>query len=218
VTSANLIVQPRIAPADAVRRVAEINTAYLDRGNPFAWVLTPRTSSFELETALAQAGLERSTAPEMYAAMLTPLPVDVPAGVEIEPAGDSEELAQTIATGFGFVGIEGVSDGFASYLGGVDPTVQRAVLARDRATGEALGVGTLWHLERTVQLANITTVEAARGRGIGMAVTAALMNLGQQLGADAAILTASDMGYPVYRKLGFETIFELVSYTWTPPS
>lgn len=218
VTSANLIVQPRIAPADVARRVAEINTAYAARGNPFAWVLTPATSSPELEAALAQGGLQRSTSPEMYAALIAPLPVELPDGVELEPAGDSEELAHTIASGFGFAGIAGVSDGFSSYLAGVDPTVQRAVLARDRATGTPLGVGTLWHLGKTIQLANIATVESARGQGIGMGVTAALMNLGQDLGADAAILTASEMGYPVYRKVGFETAFELVSYTWNPPS
>jgi GNAT superfamily N-acetyltransferase len=218
VTSANLIVQARIPPADAARRVAEINAAYVARGNPFVWVLTPDTSSPELEAALAQGGLERSTSPEMYAALLGPLPVELPDGVEIEPAGDSDELAHTIASGFGFAGIAGVSDGFSSYLAGVDPTVQRAVLARDQATGTALGVGTLWHLDTTIQLANLATLESARGQGIGLAVTAALMNLGRDLGADAAILTASDMGYPVYRKIGFETAFELVSYTWNPPS
>jgi ribosomal protein S18 acetylase RimI-like enzyme len=218
VTNANLVVQARITPTDAARRVAEINAAYVERGNPFAWVLTPETTSPELEAALAAAGLERSTSPEMYAALLAPFPVELPAGVEIEPGDDLHQVAEAIGDGFGFGAVDGLTDGFSDYLAGVDPTIQRALLARDQRSGEVLGVGTLWHLESMVQLSNIATIDPARGLGIGTAVTAALLNLGIDLGADAAMLTASDLGYPVYRKLGFETAFELVSYTWTPPS
>ena len=218
VTNANLVVQARIPPTDAARRVAEINAAYVERGNPFAWVLTPETTSPELEAALAAAGLQRSTSPEMYAALLAPFAVELPADVEIEPGDDPDQVAKAIGDGFGFGSVDNLAAGFSDYLAGVDPTVQRALLARDQRSGVVLGVGTLWHFESMVQLSNIATLDTARGLGIGTAVTAALLNLGLELGADAAMLTASDMGYPIYRKLGFETAFELVTYSWTPPS
>jgi GNAT superfamily N-acetyltransferase len=48
----------------------------------------------------------------------------------------------------------------------------------------------------------------ARGRGIGRAVTAAATNAGFDLGADLASLQASPMGEPVYRAMGYETIYE----------
>ena len=48
----------------------------------------------------------------------------------------------------------------------------------------------------------------ARGRGIGRAVSAAATNAGFDLGADLASLQASPMGEPVYRALGYETIYD----------
>jgi ribosomal protein S18 acetylase RimI-like enzyme len=218
VTNANTVLQPRIAPADAARRVAEVNAAYVARGMPFAWVLTPATTSPELEAALEAGGLRRETAPEVYADLLAPVSVDLPAGVVIEQTTDLDAVAAAIAEGFSFAGIPGVADGFEAYLDALDRSIQHDLLAWDAASGEVLGVGTLIHLDRTVQLVNIATPEAHRGRGVGSAVTAALMNLGRDLGADAAMLTATEMGYPIYRKLGFETVFELVRYEWSPPA
>jgi GNAT superfamily N-acetyltransferase len=48
----------------------------------------------------------------------------------------------------------------------------------------------------------------ARGRGVGRAVTAAATNAGFDLGADLASLQASPMGEPVYRAMGYETIYD----------
>jgi hypothetical protein len=52
----------------------------------------------------------------------------------------------------------------------------------------------------------VGTVERARGRGLGELVTRWVGNAGFDLGAHAAALQASDMGEPVYRRMGYETI------------
>jgi hypothetical protein len=54
----------------------------------------------------------------------------------------------------------------------------------------------------------VGSLDEARGRGLGRAVTAAAVNAGFDLGADVASLQASPMGKPVYLAMGFETIFD----------
>jgi ribosomal protein S18 acetylase RimI-like enzyme len=54
----------------------------------------------------------------------------------------------------------------------------------------------------------VGSLDEARGRGIGRAVTAAATNAGFELGADVASLQASPMGGPIYRAMGYETIYD----------
>jgi GNAT superfamily N-acetyltransferase len=63
---------------------------------------------------------------------------------------------------------------------------------------------------RTIGVYNIATVAAARRRGYGAAMTMRIVDDGAVAGCDVAILQASDMGQPVYERLGFRTV---VSYT-----
>ena len=60
----------------------------------------------------------------------------------------------------------------------------------------------------------VGSLERARGRGIGRAVTAAATNRGFELGADVASLQASPMGEPIYRAMGYETICDYRLYHW----
>lgn len=53
----------------------------------------------------------------------------------------------------------------------------------------------------------VGSLEAARGKGLGRAVTAAATNAGFDLGADVASLQASPMGRPIYEAMGYETVF-----------
>jgi hypothetical protein len=59
---------------------------------------------------------------------------------------------------------------------------------------------------RTLGVYNIATVESARRRGHGAAMTARLAADGAAAGCDVAILQASDMGKPVYERLGYRTV------------
>lgn len=54
----------------------------------------------------------------------------------------------------------------------------------------------------------VGSLEQARGKGLGRAVTAAATNAGFELGADVASLQASPMGKPVYQAMGYETLFD----------
>jgi Acetyltransferase (GNAT) domain len=54
----------------------------------------------------------------------------------------------------------------------------------------------------------VGSLDEARGRGLGRAVTAAATNAGFDLGAEVASLQASPMGKPVYLAMGYETIYD----------
>lgn len=59
--------------------------------------------------------------------------------------------------------------------------------------------------------------EEARGRGLGWSVTAAAVNAGFELGAELASLQASPMGEGLYRRMGFETIYDYRLYLSPQP-
>jgi GNAT superfamily N-acetyltransferase len=62
--------------------------------------------------------------------------------------------------------------------------------------------------ERVAGISSVGTVRSGRGKGLGTAVTGAAVNAGRALGADVAYLAATDMGYPVYERMGFRRFSE----------
>jgi len=90
------------------------------------------------------------------------------------------------------------SDAFAA-----DPDVHLVVASLDgRAVGTALAI-------RTDEVAGVYAVETltdARRRGVGTAATWAAVATGRAWGCDMAVLQASEMGFPMYRAMGFRTV------------
>jgi len=63
----------------------------------------------------------------------------------------------------------------------------------------------------------VGTIEEARGRGLGEAVTRAVTNEAFDRGATANSLQASVMGEPIYRRMGYEEIYRYTTYTRSTP-
>lgn len=144
--------------------------------------------------------VERAPVPGMR---LSPLPAipEAPAGVEVRRVADAETLAdfqQTAFEGFGlptaaaplfitenFVALPDV----ALFVGYVDG--QPACTAALVATAGVAGV--YW----------VATREGLRGCGYGAAITWEAVRAGQDRGCGVASLQASDMGRPVYERMGF---------------
>jgi GNAT superfamily N-acetyltransferase len=65
----------------------------------------------------------------------------------------------------------------------------------------------------------VGTVAAARGGGLGRVITESITNLAFERGAATVTLQASEMGEPVYLKLGYETLYRYVNYCrWEVPT
>ena len=69
-----------------------------------------------------------------------------------------------------------------------------------------------WRTGRTIGVYSIATVESARRRGYGAAMTARVVADGVDAGCDVAALQASEMGRPIYERLGFRTVVRYAAY------
>ncbi len=91
----------------------------------------------------------------------------------------------------------------------------RAVVAR--TAGRPVATAMVIVSDRVAGVQLVGTVPDARGRGLGELCTRWAVNAGFELGAEAAVLEASEMGEPIYRRMGF---VEVSRYRWCfgPPA
>lgn len=208
------------APEDAVRRTHQVLDRLIDHGNPFLWWLTPSTRSAELEQVLVERGLATDHANNAMSIDLLSTPVldeQPPPGVTIEPMSEAniDELVLAMLDAFGEP--SHLLDPFRRLLSApsTDRVTLRNVLAR--LDGAPVGAGSVVTSDRTVAgLYNIAVRDEARGRGVGRAITTELMRIGATQGCSESILHASAMGEPVYARLGYRTVGQVVQYLWTP--
>ena len=80
------------------------------------------------------------------------------------------------------------------------------------ADGDVVSSGLGWRTGRTVGVYSIATIESARRRGYGAAMTARAVADGVVAGCDVAALQASEMGRPIYERLGFRTVVRYAAY------
>ena len=78
--------------------------------------------------------------------------------------------------------------------------------------GEAVTTGLGVRTGRTIGVYNISTTPAARRRGYGAAITIRIAVDAAAVGCDVAILQATDMGYPIYERLGYRTVVRYMGY------
>jgi ribosomal protein S18 acetylase RimI-like enzyme len=62
---------------------------------------------------------------------------------------------------------------------------------------------------------NVSTLPAARGQGIGSALTLAALNDARLLDYRVGVLQSSEMGYGVYQRLGFREYCRMDHWTWS---
>lgn len=167
----------------------------------------------DLEAACAPALRERGFAriAEVPGMVLAPIRAGgrEVAGLEIREVAGEDDLARFQTTAFEGFGLPGA-------LGPLFITPELAALP-----GVKLHLGLVDGepactscLVRTADIAGVywvATREAFRGRGLGEAITWAAVRGGAQAGCRAASLQASELGAPVYARMGFETP---IRYRW----
>lgn len=135
------------------------------------------------------------------------------AGLEIRVVGDEAGLADhidVIATGFG-MDRDMVATIMPPKL--LDSAAETVYVGY--ADGQPVTSGMGFRTGDTIGVYNIATVESARGRGFGAAITGRVIADGLAAGCDVAILQASPMGRPIYERMGFR---EVVTYRgWIDP-
>lgn len=174
----------------------------------WGWWTTPLSQPTDLSDRLAALGLPPLWRDE---AMVTPLAdlawAEPPPDVTVAPVRDSAEMATWLtlfAAGFGFDDSAGWYRRLALAAFQAGGPVGPYLIAR--LGGEPVGTACLYVTDQTAGLYEVSTLPAARRRGIGAALTLATMRAGRERGCALGVLQASAMGAPVYRRLGFQSV------------
>jgi GNAT superfamily N-acetyltransferase len=210
---------PAIDPAArrAIERSAERAERYFEaRKFPFRFIVRRDLTAAcaDLLEARGHRPLPKTT-PGMALMPLRPAPAP-PTGLRIARVADDTALAafaHTAFAGFGLPPSFGTkfmtrrlleSPEAALFVGSVDGApVATAMLL---ATGSIAGI--YW----------VATLDTHRRRGFAEALTWAALEAGRQLGCTVGSLQASELGRPVYERMGFVQTAEYVFYERTPES
>jgi ribosomal protein S18 acetylase RimI-like enzyme len=203
----NRVVRVRLAGDQADARIREVADRYDVAGVPGSWWIDPQSTPSDLGGRLERLGFVSEAVPAMRVEAADVPELELPAGLTLSWATDAGALRsamQLVAAGFGLPDELGdrMADLMASAAG--RETSVRTVVARldDKPVAAAQGV----HIGRAVGIYNVATLGEARGRGIGAAVTIAVLRDAVARGARFGMLESSDLGHPVYERIGFRDV------------
>jgi GNAT superfamily N-acetyltransferase len=198
-----LVVEP-CSPADAHEAISWVEAARV----PFQ-VRVDEPLVPDLQTVLDAHRLEREPVP-MPAMVLAPIPSipAVPRGVSVarvDPAGYRTFLRLLESTG--------IPEDLAARV-----FPERLINSSHAAyfvaslDGAPAGISVAVRTGKSGGIYSVATLESARRRGVGTAVTWAAVDAIRGWGCTSAVLQSSEMGYAVYRAMGFEEVTRYVRF------
>jgi ribosomal protein S18 acetylase RimI-like enzyme len=185
-------------------------------GVPGSWHVGPSMRPPDLGERLIAHGFEYGSNDIGMAVDFSELTegVPVPGNLVVERVRDEAGLAawvEALGSGFGEGPVEaewvgemyrrlGFEGSWRHYLG--------------RLAGEPVAMATSFFGVAGIYF--VCTVERARRRGMVAALTLAALREAREMGYSVGVLGSSEMGYPVYRGLGFEEYCRIGLYEWRP--
>lgn len=195
---------------DAEDFIARAQEFFAARDRRFSvWLRAEQDVDRDLAAAAEAAGFQAVyEMPEML--LGAPLPAEpLPAETELRRLRDPDQAPDFWKVAKAAYATNGFPpEVFAGY------TRHEAMLAEDVAVfvayvdGEPAGIAMTIVNNRVAGIYWVGSLERARGKGLGRAVTVAATNAGFELGGEIASLQASPLGRPIYAKLGYETAFD----------
>jgi GNAT superfamily N-acetyltransferase len=218
----NCVVRADLAPEEADGEILESLEQFRTHGAPGSWHVGPSMRPADIGERLLAHGFSYGSDDIGMAVDLSTLPARISAPDEliIERVRNEEDLAawqDTLAVGFG----EGPAE--AEWVGEM---YRRLGLGDDRPWrhylgclgGEPVATSTLFLGAGVAGIYFVCTAEQARRRGIGAVLTLTPLLEAREIGYGLGVLGASEMGYPVYRRLGFREHCRIGLYEWRPMS
>jgi len=201
-------------PASADERIAEVGRWFGARGLPWRWLVGPTSRPADLGDRLRAAGYDLVGDSAGMALGLAGFAAEpLPAGVEIETVDTLGGLDAWAEIQRRALALDATRT--RAWRDAHDRALSAAVPLRDwiaRLDGTPVAAAALFIGGAVAGIYNVATVPEARGVGIGRAVTAAALAEAVARGQRTAVLGASDLGHPVYRRLGFRDVSRLRSY------
>ena len=182
-----------------------------------SWLAREGVPATKLKKCLLARGLtfRESFATEMAVDLMSvPETLPLPARLQIVEVKPGETLRQWIhAASIGFEVPEEFEsvwyDFFADAVFDLPFWTYMAIL-----NGQPVGTSQLFLSAGVAGIYNVTCVPEARGQGIGAAIVQAALLDARAIGYRVGILQASELGYRVYRRLGFQDYGKLSVYLW----
>jgi GNAT superfamily N-acetyltransferase len=208
----NLVAGADFHPGREEERTADLADLMTAHGLPWLWWETPGHQPHV--PTLEARGLHREDIPGMYVELDGR--VDPRSDVRMDPVDEGGLATYLDVFMEGFAMPEFVREPMGGlFLSCLDPELFVHLVAWE--DGQPVACGTVFLDAGTAGVYNIAVPERHRGRGLGYAITAALINVGVDAGCTSSVLHASEMGRPVYEKLGYEEVCQTPQWIWMPP-
>ena len=215
----NTVLRCRLSADNADRVIDETNEYFYARGVVPYWRLCPGDLPADLGVRLEQKGLALEEEQPAMAVDLQKLNQDVrtPAGLKIERVSNAatlkekhvwisrfaegKSLATLLIHMFSVYGFDPESD-WQHYIGVLN--------------GRPVSCASVFCATGVAGIYAVLTLPEARRQGIGSLLTLQALLGARERGYRVGVLQSSEMGYNVYRRLGFETCFKIKTYV--PPA
>ena len=196
--------------------IKKVSARFRNRHLPFMWWTGSTTQPVDLEAHLEDHGLIDTGGTPGMAVDLQKLHEDVsiPVNLTIKVVDDLKTLEQWVQTLLIVFDIpkkneEVCFDLFASL--GFDLPLRNYV---GFLNGKVVAISSLFLGAGVAGIYCVATLSEARRRGIGSVITLVPLQDARAMGYRIGVLHASDMGFSVYRKLGFQKYCSLRSHVW----
>jgi ribosomal protein S18 acetylase RimI-like enzyme len=205
---------PRLDAAAVVARATEFFAA-----DPTGFlVLARRPDDADIERAAVAAGFRAGWTERSMALRSPPAPGAVPAEIEVRVVEDASAVVD-----YGHVVARANDDPGERERAPLlfhDETIIAPHIGAFVAylEGEPVACAMTLLSHRVAGVFYVATVEQARRRGLGDALTRMAARAGFEMGAGAAWLGASEMGAGLYRRIGFEDLGATVVELESPPA
>ncbi len=216
----NAVVRAMLTGETCVQEIKAFQAALTQKEVPGSWHLGPSMRPSTLDEALLAHGFTHD-GDDLGMGLDLRLPladIATPRNFQIVPVRTSVQLndyGDVLAQGFGEGEREArwVQEIFAQ-IGLDEKNAWQHLVGYVHHIPVA--TATLFFTGETVGLYFISIAPAWRRRGLGAAITASALEAAREREALWAVLCASSMGYPVYRRAGFSDLASIGIYTWRP--
>ena len=188
-------------------------------GQAFHWMVWPDDTPADLVERLEAAGLERLDTIPLMALDLADLgaPETPPAGLVVREATDPVEqraVASFAVRAVGWDAPEPPTPFAATFLRLAAERPPRWRMFGGWLDDELVTTAALFTGSGMAGIYAVLTADAMRGRGFGRIVTRAALHAGRDDGLTTGVLMASDLGLPVYLRIGFAVVGDVHVLRW----
>ncbi len=215
----NSVFGARLAEDDADEIIRTTIERFRRAGVPMTWRVGPTSTPADLGRRLKKTGLIEIEPLFGMAADLADLPSPRPTpGLTIEPVDDPAELEEWLAVvAEGFRMTKGSAQALARlFAGRMSEPRSRVLYLAGYLRGRLAAAASVRFLPGSAGLGYVATRPEYRRRGLATALSLAALAEARRRGLETAVLHASKMGEPVYRRLGFRRLCLMPGFRLEP--